>query len=136
MFVLPFHLIKVNAAAPVDIIHLEGPGQLLLRTPIAGHMERQHELSEVYCSAPVGVYKQNIGHLQRHLNLRKGRTETYFGRLFGLIVWPNIRPKYFRHDFEILSMLPNIRYQPNMVLLNDGGPPKVYAGILCCLNRL
>ena len=55
MFGLPFHLIKVNRAAPVNVIHLESPGQFLFWGSVRRDVKGQHELAEVYCPAVVSV---------------------------------------------------------------------------------
>ena len=55
MFGLPFHLIKVNRAAPINVVHFEGPRQFLLGGPVRGDVEGEHELAEVDRAAAVGV---------------------------------------------------------------------------------
>ena len=43
----PSHLVEVNGAVPVHVVHSEGPGQLLLGAAVTGGVQSQHELSEI-----------------------------------------------------------------------------------------
>ena len=52
---LPFHLIIVNRPAPVNVVHFEGPRQLLLRGSVRSNMKSQHELPEVNSPTVVRV---------------------------------------------------------------------------------
>ena len=49
------HLARLDRAIPVDVIHLEGPFQLLFRLSGRGYIDSQEEFFEVYFAAIVRV---------------------------------------------------------------------------------
>ena len=43
--IFPFHFHEVYIPTVVDVVHLECPGEFLLRTAVTGNVDGQHELS-------------------------------------------------------------------------------------------